>query len=69
VAPGRRPKGGTTRYRRNWDTVGLKLLWSSASKTVSCEVADLKLNALASRKPVKGVTEEIRDMGEFCGAP
>jgi len=32
-----RPKGGTTRHRKNWDTVhiGLKVLWSRASKTVS----------------------------------
>ena len=53
----RRPKGGTTRYRRNWDTVVLEVLWSRASKTVSHEEADLELDleldAMTNRKPVK----------------
>jgi len=35
VALSQKPKGGTTRYRRNWDTVGLEVFWSRASKTVS----------------------------------
>jgi len=48
VAPSRRPKGGTTRYRRYWDTVSLEVLWIRASKTVSHEGADLKLDALAN---------------------
>ena len=40
MAPSRRPKSGTTRYRRNWDTVGLEVLWSRASKRVSDKGAD-----------------------------
>jgi len=43
VAPSRRPKGGATRYRRNWDTVSLEVLWSRARNTVSHERADLEL--------------------------
>ena len=35
MALSQKPKGGTTRYRRNWDTVGLEVFWSRASKTVS----------------------------------
>jgi len=46
VAPSRRPKGGTTRYRRNWDTLSHEILWSRASKTVSHEGADLELDSL-----------------------
>jgi len=69
VAPSRRPKGGTTRYRRNLDTVSLKVLWSRASKTVSREGADLELDSLTNRKPVKGGSEEKRDMGELWDAP
>jgi len=53
VAPSRRPKGGTTRYGRNWDTVSLEVLWSRVSKTVSREGADLELDALTNRKSVK----------------
>jgi len=69
VAPSRRPKGGTTRYRRNWDTVSLEVLWSRASKTVSHEGAGLELDALTNRKPVKGISDERRDMGELLDAP
>src|SRR6218665_1285233 len=58
-----------TRYRRNWDTVDLEVLWSRASKTVSHEGADLELDALTNRKPVKGVSDERRDMGELWDAP
>jgi len=50
--------------QRNWDTVGLEALWSRASKTVSHKGADLELDALANRKPVKGVSEERKGMGE-----
>jgi len=50
---GPEPKGGTTRYRRNWDTASLELLWSRTSKTVSHEGADLELDPLMNRKPVK----------------
>ena len=57
-----------TRYRRNWDTVSLGVLWSKASKTVSQEGADLDLDALTNRKPVKGVSGEIKDVGEFLDA-
>ena len=59
-------KGGTIRYRRYWDTVGLELLRSRASKTVSQERADLELYVQANRKPVKGVSGERR---ELCNAP
>jgi len=38
----------------DWDTVGLEVLWSRASKTVSNKAADLELDALANGKPVKG---------------
>jgi len=31
MAPSRRPKDGTTRYRRNWDTVSLEVLWRIGS--------------------------------------
>ena len=55
MAPSRRPKSGTTRYRRNWDTVGLEVLWSRASKTVSHKGADLELDTLMNRKLMKGV--------------
>ena len=65
VAPSRRPKGGTTRYRRNLDTVCLEVLWSRASKTVSHKGAYLELDALTNRKPGKGVSDEERDMGEL----
>ena len=57
MAPGRRPKVGTTRYRRNWDTVGLEALWSRDSRTVSHRGADLELDALTNRKSVKGVSD------------
>jgi len=68
--PSQRPKGGTTRYRRNRDTISLKVLWSRASKTVvAYEGADLELDALTNRKPVKGVSDERRDIGEFSDAP
>ena|SRR6218665_2382036 len=33
--PSQRPKSGTTRYRRYWDIVGLEVLRSGVSKTVS----------------------------------
>jgi len=69
VTPSRRPKGGTTRYRRNWDTVSLEVLGSRTSKTVSHEGADLELDALTNRKPLKGVSDERRDMGELRDAP
>ena len=69
MAPSRRPKGGTTRYRRNWDTFGLGVLWSRTSKTVSHEGRDLELCALVNGKPLKGVSYERRDMGELCDAP
>jgi len=29
----RRPEGGKTRYKGYWDTMGLEVLWSRASKT------------------------------------
>ena len=48
----RRPKSGMSRYRRYWGTVGLEVLWSTASKTVSLEAADLELDALTNRKIV-----------------
>ena len=57
----RRPKGGTSKYRRNWDTVSLEVLWRRASKTVSHEGADLKLDALIS--PMK------EDLWENFGMP
>ena len=53
MAPSQRPKGGTTRYRKNWDTVSLEVLRSRASKTVYHEGADLELDALTNRKSVK----------------
>jgi len=65
VAPIRRPKGGTTRYRRNWDTVSLEVLWRRASKTVSHEGADLELDALISEV----MYDERRCMGELWDAP
>jgi len=69
VAPSQRPKGGTTRYKRYWDTVGLEVLWGRVSKTVSHEGADIDLNALANRKPVKGVSDERRDKENFETLP
>jgi len=60
VAPSRRPKGGWTRKRRYWDTAGIEVVWSRASKTVSHKGADLELDALTNRKPVKGVSDEGR---------
>jgi len=63
VALSRRPKGGKTRYRRNWDTVDLEVLWSRARKIVYHKRADLELDALTNRKLVKGVSDERRDMG------
>lgn len=62
MAPCRRPKNGTTRYRRYWDTTGIKVLQSRVSKTVYNKGTDLELDALANRKPVKRkflVKEEI----------
>jgi len=50
-------------YRRNWDIVGLEVLWSRSSKTVSQKGADFELDALTNRKPVLGVSDEGRDMG------
>ena len=46
--------------------VGLEVLWSRASKTVFHEGSDFELDALANRKPMKGVSAERRDMGELC---
>ena len=69
MARSRRPKGGTTRYRRNRDTVDLEVMWSRASKTVSHEVVDLELDVLVNRKPVKGVSGERKDTGELWEAP
>jgi len=50
VARSRRPKGGTTRYRRNRDTVGLEVLWSLASRTVSHKRAGLELDYWMRRR-------------------
>ena len=52
---------------RYWDAVGLEVLWSRAirPRRVSHEGGDLQLN----KKPVKGVSDERRDMGEPCDAP
>lgn len=36
--------------------LGIEVVWSSASKTVSREEADLELDAPAEGKPVKGST-------------
>jgi len=41
-------------------------LWSRASKTVSHEGADLELDVLTNRMPVKRVSNERRDMEELC---
>jgi len=41
-------------------------LWSKTNKTVSDKVADLELDGLANRKPVKRVSDKRRDMGELC---
>ena len=57
------------RYRRNWDTISLEVLWSRASKTVSHEEADLELDSLTNRKPLTGGSHERRDMGELWDAP
>ena len=40
------------------DTVGLEVVWSRASKTVSHRGANLGLDALANGKPVKKVPDE-----------
>src|SRR6218665_152765 len=32
VGTSQRPKGGTTGYRGNWDTVSLEVLWNRTSK-------------------------------------
>ena len=69
MTPSRRPKGETAWYRRNWDTVGLEVLWSRASKTVSHEETDLELDVLMNRKLVKGISDERRDMGELWDVP
>ena len=69
MATGRRPKGATTRQSRNWSTIGLEIVWSKAGKTISHEGADLELDALANGEPVKGVSDERRDMGKLRNAP
>ena len=56
-------------YRRNWDTVSLEILWSTTSKAVSHEGADLELDALMNRKPVNGVSDKRSDMRELWDAP
>src|SRR6218665_1605545 len=48
----RTPKGGKTSYRRNWDAVGLGVLWSRNSMTVSHKREDLEMDALSNWKPV-----------------
>ena len=67
----RRPKGGTSRYRRNlgYATVSLEVLWNRASKAVCHEGTDLELDALTNSKPVKGASDERRDIGECLHAP
>jgi len=69
VVPSRRAKGRTTRYRRYWDNVGLEVLWNRASKIVSHEGADLTLDALTNRNPVKRVYDERRIIGELWDVP
>ena len=69
MAPSRRPKGETTSYIRHWNTIDLEVLWGRTSKTVSHEGEDIELDALTNRKPVKGVSDDKRDMGELCDAP
>src|SRR6218665_3280873 len=44
-------------------------LWSRASKPHSHKGADIELDALTNRKPVKEVSDEGRDMGELWDAP
>lgn len=48
-------------YRRYKDTLGLETVWSRARKTVSHGGTYIEVNALANRKPVKGVPGERRE--------
>ena len=43
-------------------------MWSSQLESfmVSYKGADLELDSLANGKPMKGVSDEGRDMGEIC---